>query len=340
MSRSISRLALASRSPVLQRLTTAGTILSKYARAAPSRDRAECYPGPDTSRAMATKPRITVASDSSVLFMPRGCLAIRRPDPWGVKRRSLTTCKGVGAVGTTRCAEPRGRARLPRNPCLEEHLAHASVLAPAHLDLRIGRRRQSRDLFASLVRREEVAHLGKLLLRPGRGDLQGSFRLLHVLLVLALRVEHAGQHEVRARIVGEQLERSPQSRLRVGEAAETDEGLSEIAVSSPVFRIRLQRALEPVERALVLVPLPRDAGEMQIRPGEGGLETDRFFEQLGGTAGIALTQIALAADDCQLLGALADLAAIHQTHLQVALAQLLVDGRGRQARRLGDHDLS
>src|SRR5881397_337874 len=102
---------------------------------------------------MAPKTRITVASASSVLFMPRRYLANRRPDPWGVERRSLTTCQVVSAVRTTRCAGPGGRARLPRNPCLPEHLAHASVLGPAHQDARIGRRRQARRLVAGLVLR-------------------------------------------------------------------------------------------------------------------------------------------------------------------------------------------
>src|SRR5438045_8055662 len=99
---------------------------------------------------MAPKTRITVASASSVLFMPRRYLANRRPDPWGVERRSLTTCQVVSAVRTTRCAGPGGRARLPRNPCLPEHLAHASVLVPAHQDARIGRSEEHTSELQSL----------------------------------------------------------------------------------------------------------------------------------------------------------------------------------------------
>src|SRR5438445_3027827 len=93
---------------------------------------------------MAPKTRITVASASSVLFMPRRYLANRRPDPWGVERRSLTTGQVVSAVRTTRCGGPGGRAMLPRNPCLPEHLAHASVLFPAPPDARIVRRVHAR----------------------------------------------------------------------------------------------------------------------------------------------------------------------------------------------------
>src|SRR3989475_351327 len=288
---------------------------------------------------MAPKTRITVASASSVLFMPRRYLANRRPDPWGVERRSLTTCQVVSAVRTTRCAGPGGRARLPRNPCLPEHLAHASVLVPAHYDARIGRRRQARRLVAGLVLREEVADLGKLLLRPRRGELQRGAGFLHVLLVLALSVESAGEHQMGARVVSEQIERSAQSRLGVGEAAETDEDLGQVAMGSPVLGIHLERTLEPAQRARVRLAIPRDAREMQIRPGKRGLETDRLFQQLRGAGGVALTQIALAADDRELLGALADLTAVDQTDFQITLAQLLGRRRRGQPRRFGDHDL-